>query len=1021
MTNTTARHSEFRTFLRAVLFACAVLGGVPSHARNSYVYVVPSSTHNTHGGTVRIQWTDRLRYVKGEPGGTGLVSSQWKQQTPPSHIKRMGDGLLRELGIREGLMDWGDDLSTFIVVRVNLSPLVGNPSAGVLASGIVRSDELDSELSNLEARVALALDRAVTNLPNALKWSGINEEMWKVLTAEGKKNWNEEGVPYEVMIADDYASGHKPAWTSVQKLISSRQKVARDAKFMLEKIDEEARRRASRTATFRGQKPADLDPSLIGVYAEGDFHLPIAWYWRAWDRVDRNDYGPQTVALVERAERALQDWEKRKPASVPLLVTEREFQHFGGMTWDGDDLLSQHLELNRAYVHYLRGIVDENRAKAESDLARRTQLEVSAARAFEQWRDNYDRSPDDPIQYRAAGIAAAQGIRGFRRDSQQAVKWLETAAEMGSADALNWIGIIHDYYGAPKIDRVKARAAYERGIAQGSTFAHQNLAILHLFGAPGVPQSYSRYNELRIASGLDRLRAAWHAPLLPSNTEPVRNGNKLAVRVLGEAMPRTLVAHPSFDPVEGRDVQIEVDYTVASGVGQLDLDFSDTVIGGGQGMQVVQRKPVRVEGTGKETLWIGGTTTGYVVGTVKVRLHDASGQKELSSSSLPIALRWDIRQLPTANKERPAEKKLSKEQLDALNAEFQKGRELAAKADDAGAEKIFDAILERMPDSGPARVERAAARWNQQKQDAALSDLDEAIRLKTPGMHAHRLRGIFRVQKGDLAGALSDFNEAVRRDPKNAELLGFRGAVQSDLGKLELALADFNASLELNPEQPETVFQRARLHEARGDDTAAVADYSRAFQLDPKASGALNGRAWIRFRQQRWDSAVADTRQALGIDPEFASAARTLGYALFGSGDMTAAFDALTKAADLSKEGSDAVYPLLLRHIAARRLGRDDPRLAASWGHWGDDSWAQALAKFLTGRASEDELEKLVAATTEAEAAKGRRCEMNFYIGCARLLAGDKSTARLRFEAAVAAKADGFVEHVLAQAELKRL
>lgn len=1019
MTTTTVRLPA--ALLRVVFIVAVLLVGARSHARNSYVYVVPSSTHNTHGGTVRIQWTDRLHYVKADPGGTGLVSSQWQRQTPPSHITRLSDRLLRDTGIREALMDWGDDLSTFIVVRVNLSPLVGNQSAGILATGMVRSDELDNGLASLEARVALALDRAASNLPNALKWAGINEEMWKVLAAEGRTNWDVQGVPFEVLIADDSGSGHPAAWSTAQKLISDREKAAKDAHFMLEKIAEEAEFRAACIGTLLGQKSPAADGSKIGVYAEGDYQLPIAWYWRAWNRIDRGDYGPETVALVERAEQALKVWEGRKARAVPLLVTARQFEHFGGMTWDGDSTIEGHLWLNRAYVAYLRGIVDENRARATSDPDLKSRVNRSAADAFEKWVEAYNESPPDLIQNRAAGIAMARGIRGFRMKINDALSIFERIGREGVPDGDNWAGLIYDYQGAPKPDRVKAKEAYERAIAQGSTLAQHNLAILHLFGPPGVPQSFERYNALRTANGQNSPRIAWGAPLLPANTEPDRNGNKLAVKVLGDPMPRTLMAHLSLEPMEGRDVKIEVDYTVASGVGQLALDFSDAVIGGRADMAIRHPNPIRVEGSGKETLWLGGTVGGYLVGRVKVRLLDASGQKELSASSLPFALRWDVGHRPAPAKVPTSDKKLTKEQVEAIEAEFQRAKELVAQQDDAGAEKIFDALIEQLPTSGPVRIQRAVARWNQQKQDGALADIDEAIRLKTPGVEAHRLRGMFRVEKSDFAGALEDFNEALRREPKNVELLGLRGAVQFDLGKLELALADFNASLELQPEQPEVVFQRARLHEARGDATAAVADYSRVLQLEPKAAGALNQRAWIRFTQQRWDSAIADTRQALEIDPGLAGAARTLGYALFGTGDMTAAFDALTKAADLSTENNDAIYPLLLRHIAARRLGRDDARLSTSWGHWGDELWAQALAKFLVGSATEDELEKLVAATTDAEKAKGQRCEMNFYIGCVRLLAGDKSTARLRFEAAVAARAEGFVEHVLAQTELKRL
>jgi tetratricopeptide (TPR) repeat protein len=1006
--------------LRLALFTCALFCGVHSLAQSSYIAIVPTRSYETRGGVVTASRLDQLRYAKGEAGGTGLTMWKAKGAGLPNHLQKMADGLFRDLGIRIGPAFWGDDLRTFVVARVNLGPLVGDSNVGVFAVGMVRSDQRGDRLETLEGRVAVAVEEAVQRLARGLESVGINERMWEVLCAAGKEKWGVSGVPYELCIVDDAEAGNQQAWDVSQQLIAARRTFIEQLKFANEKTAEEARFRAARIATLRGLKSSAAENSTFGIHTDPKMRWPIAWYWKAWDRIDRDDYGPQTGQLVEQAEQALAFWEKHDVTPLPLLILERKWDPFGIPTWDGNDLRARFLKLSKAYVNYLRGIYYAQAATRTGGGTRQA-LEYRSAISFVDWQSSLQAISDDPIMDRAAGIAAARGIRGFESDPEEAIRRFESAARNGTADAFNWLGLLHDYYGAPQLDRGKAKAAYERGIAQGSLLAPQNLAILHLFGAPGVPQSFERYNTLRTANDRNRPNVAWRAPLLPTSSAPERNGNRLAAAVVGAPMPRVLVAHPSGDPVDGRDVRIEVDYTVASGVGQLVLDFSDAIIGGRLEMMINHPKAIRVEGSGKEILWLGGATYGYLVGNVKIRLLDASGEKELNATTLPFAVRWDPGQLPQPLAERPIATKLSDEQLAAMDAEFKQGQALAAKGDFAGAEKIYDSLLARLPESGPVRIGRATVRWNQQKQDAALADVDEAIRLKTPGMHAHRLRALFKAEKGDLPGALADVQEAVRRDPGNAELLAYRGGLQSDLGKPELALADFNASLELNAKQPVVVFSRARLHEARGDADAAVADYGRVLQLEPKATGALLGRARIRFNQLRWDDALVDQRRALELDPEMSEAARAIGYSLFGRGDYAAAFDSLNKAVDLAKGERSEVYAALLRHVAARRLGREDQRLATAWGRWTDDPWAQALARYLVGRATEDELEKMVAATTDADEAKGRRCEMHYYIGCVRLLAGDKSTARLRFEAVVGTGATSFIEYALAKADLKRL
>lgn len=1019
MTATTVRLRALGSVLRVVLASCAVLAAVRCAAQSSYVAIAPLRMHEARSGSLKTGLLSELRYTKGEAGGTGLVYSM-KGARLPNPLQRQADGLFRQLGVKQGVAYWGDDLLTFVVVRINLGPLVGNTDASIFAAGVVRSDDGQLASASLDDRVAAAVEMAARNLAPSVGASGVDEAMWKVLCAAGEKEWGVSGAPFELCIVDDSRAGHQRAFEVAQKLIAERRSFVGQMKFINEKVAEEARFQAARNATTLGLKSTGSNTN-IGIYTDPKYRSPVSWYWKAWSRIDRGDYGDETGRLVREAEQALEYWKKFQSRSMPLLVLERQWEAFGSATWDGDDVVEQHLHVGEAYVGYLQGIYYSNVARQAAAGAPRETLEDRSASGFADWKVAVDQMPSDPVMDRAVGIALVQGIRGFRRDAKAAITQLEAAAERGSADALNWLGVLHDFYGAPQLDRVKAKAAYERAVAQGSLFAPQNLAVLHLFGAPGVAQSFDRYNALRLANDRNRPNVAWYGPRAPEATAQTRNGSELTAQVLGEPMPRVLVPNASTEPVEGRDVRLEVTYNVPKSVGLLALDFSDAVIAGQARMAVNHSQPVRVEGSGKETLWLGGNTYGYLVGNVKVRLLDESGKTELNSVTLPFAVRWDPGQLPAVSKERPAGPKLSAEQLKAIEAEFQQAQNLSAKREDAGAEKILDSLVARLPESGPVRLERAAARWNLGKHDAALADVEEAIRLKMSGARAHRLRGIFRVQKGDFAGALSDFNEALRRDPKNAELLGFRGAVQSDLGKPELALADFNASLELQPEQPEVVFQRARLHESRGDDTAAIADYSRVLQLDPQATGALLGRGRIRFNQQRWESALTDQRRALELDPQLAGAANAIGYTLLGRGELAAAFDALTKAVELAKENDSDVYAVLLRHVAARRLGRDDPRLAATWERWKDDPWAQALGKFLLGRASEEELEKLVAATTEAEQAKGRRCEMNYYIGVVRLVAGDKSTARLRFETAVSTKAAGFVEYVLAQAELKRL
>jgi lipoprotein NlpI len=170
----------------------------------------------------------------------------------------------------------------------------------------------------------------------------------------------------------------------------------------------------------------------------------------------------------------------------------------------------------------------------------------------------------------------------------------------------------------------------------------------------------------------------------------------------------------------------------------------------------------------------------------------------------------------------------------------------------------------------------------------------------------------------------------------------------------------------------------------------------------------------------KWDAAIADGKKALELAPEAAIAMRVVGYSQFARGDYAAAAQTLANAADADKTSGGAAYALIVRHHALLRTGSADKRLATSWGDWKDAPWLQALAKFTTGAIDEDALEAVAKDTKDDGELAGRVCEMHFYVGLARKQAGDKSTARLRFQSALKTEQKTFIEDALASAELAR-
>ena len=87
------------------------------------------------------------------------------------------------------------------------------------------------------------------------------------------------------------------------------------------------------------------------------------------------------------------------------------------------------------------------------------------------------------------------------------------------------------------------------------------------------------------------------------------------------------------------------------------------------------------------------------------------------------------------------------------------------------------------------------------KHEEAISDANEAIRLKPNYVEAYFLRGLSNNNLGRREEAIPDLNEAIRLNPNNAQAYLLRGLVKGNLRKVEEAKADYQMALKLAEQQ----------------------------------------------------------------------------------------------------------------------------------------------------------------------------------------------------------------------------
>jgi tetratricopeptide (TPR) repeat protein len=123
--------------------------------------------------------------------------------------------------------------------------------------------------------------------------------------------------------------------------------------------------------------------------------------------------------------------------------------------------------------------------------------------------------------------------------------------------------------------------------------------------------------------------------------------------------------------------------------------------------------------------------------------------------------------------------------------------------------------------------------------------------------------------------ALLDNSEAIRLDPRMPEYFDNRGLSYAANGDYDRAIADYNEAIRIAP-QANFLTNRGDAYNQKGDYDRAIADYDRAVQLNPGFTLAYNNRGAAYRRKGDLDRAIENYEQALRINPQFDSAAENL-------------------------------------------------------------------------------------------------------------------------------------------------
>jgi tetratricopeptide (TPR) repeat protein len=206
------------------------------------------------------------------------------------------------------------------------------------------------------------------------------------------------------------------------------------------------------------------------------------------------------------------------------------------------------------------------------------------------------------------------------------------------------------------------------------------------------------------------------------------------------------------------------------------------------------------------------------------------------------------------------------------------------------------------PTNEQARVELAAALADSNRRDEAITQFEEALRLKPNDPDAHSGLGIVLLETGDVAGATQHLDRALqlyRHTPDAAYTMYVRARIYSRQNDTKKAAALLTSAVTLRPDLAEAWSDLGLARKALLDDKGALQAFRRAAELNPSDAVAQYrlGDEYLHQNQPRL--AAECLEKAYRLNPQDQSTLNALQMALRREGKVQEANQIKQKLAEL--------------------------------------------------------------------------------------------------------------------------
>ncbi len=228
-------------------------------------------------------------------------------------------------------------------------------------------------------------------------------------------------------------------------------------------------------------------------------------------------------------------------------------------------------------------------------------------------------------------------------------------------------------------------------------------------------------------------------------------------------------------------------------------------------------------------------------------------------------------------------------------------------------------ILREQPQNYDAHNNLGSYFYKQGELDRAISELEEAVRLKKNYPEGHNSLGTMYIDKGLIDKAIAEYVEAVKYKPVfpqayynlgnacikkgmvddaikffnkaisqgmyNPQIFNNLGSAYMKKGMMDEAVAQYQRALSVYRDFAEVHSNLGYVYTEKGDLYRAMFELKEALRLQPSHANAHNNLGAVYCQQGLWDMALDEFMKAVRFDPKNASAHKNIGMIYFTKGD----------------------------------------------------------------------------------------------------------------------------------------